>query len=86
MGRGGVPGAAGGALARREYERSQFDRLFLATHLGPRCLVDASTDASLLASAQQRWIGTVPDNRAFGARIEVGRRLSPRMTAFAQAS
>ena len=77
---------AGGEAARREYTGSEFDRLFLATHLGPRWLVDRDTTASLLASARQRWTGTVPDNRAFGARLEVGRRLSPQVTVSGRAS
>ena len=77
---------AGAEAARREYGGSEFDQLFLATHLGPRWLVDRDTGASLLASARQRWTGTAPDNRDFGARLEVGHRVSPRVTAFAQAS
>ena len=77
---------AGGQASRREYEGSQFDQLYLATHLGPRWLVDKNTEGSLLASARQRWTGTVPDNRELGARLEVGRRLTPRVTAFANAS
>ena len=77
---------AGGEAARREYEGSQFDQLYLATHLGPRWLLDQNTEGSLLASARQRWIGTVPDNRELGARLEVARRLTPRVTVFANAS
>ena len=77
---------AGGQAARREYEGSQFDQLYLSTHLGPRWLIDQNTEGSLLASARQRWTGTVPDNREFGARLEVARRLTPRVTAFANAS
>ena len=77
---------AGGDAARREYSGSKFDQLFLGTHLGPRWLVDQNTEGSLLASARQRWIGTAPDNRELGARLEVGRRLTPRVTAFANAS
>ena len=77
---------AGGDAARREYEGSQFDQLFLSTHLGPRWLIDQNTEGSLMASARQRWIGTVPDNRELGARLEVGRRLTPRVTVFANAS
>ena len=77
---------AGGSAARREYEGSQFDQFFLSSHLGPRWFVDQNTEGSLLASARQRWIGTVPDNRELGARLEVARRLTPRVTAFAQAS
>ena len=77
---------AGGQTARREYEGSDFDQLYLAAHLGPRWLVDGNTDGSLLASARQRWIGTVPDNRELGARLEAGRRITPRVTVFANAS
>ena len=77
---------AGGEFSRREYEGSQFDQLFLGTHLGPRWLVDRETEVSLLASARQRWTGTAPDNRALGTRLEVGRRLSQQVTAFLRAS
>ena len=77
---------AGGEAARREYSGSEFDQLFLATHLGPRWLVNARTEGSLLASARQRWVGTVPDNRGFGARLEVGHRVSPRVTVSGRAS
>ena len=77
---------AGGQASRREYEGSQFDQLYLGTHLGPRWLVDGSTEGSLLASARQHWAGTVPDNREFGAHLEVARRLTPRVTAFSSAS
>ena len=77
---------AGGQFARREYERSRFDDFFLAANLGPRWLVDRETEVSLLASARQRWTGTSPDNRELGARLEVGRRVSPQVTAFLRAS
>ena len=77
---------AGGQASRREYSGSEFDQLYLATHLGPRWLLDESTEGSLLASARQRWVGTVPDNRELGARLEVGRRLTPRVTVFANTS
>ena len=77
---------AGGEFARREYEGSQFDQFFLAAHLGPRWLVDRATSLSLLASARQRWLGTVPDNRELGARLEVGHRVSQSVTVSGQAS
>ena len=77
---------AGGQFARREYERSQFDQLFLGGHLGPRWLVDRDTAVSLLASARRRWLGTVPDSRDLGARFEVGHRVSQQVTVSGQAS
>ncbi|MCY4480474.1 MAG: porin family protein [Rhodospirillales bacterium] len=77
---------AGSEFARREYERSEFDQFFLSGHAGPRFLVDGATDVSVLASARQRWLGTVPDHRDLGGRLEVGRRLTPRVTLSGQAS
>ena len=77
---------AGGQFARREYAGSQFDQLFLAAHLGPRWLVDRETEVSLLASAQQRWLGTVKDHHALGARLEVGHRLSQSVTVSGRAA
>ena len=77
---------AGAEAARREYERSKFDQFFLAGHMGPRWLVDRDTELSVLASARQRWLGTAPDHRDLGARLEAGRRLSPQVTLSAQSS
>ena len=77
---------AGADGARQEYEGSQSDRFHLAGHLGPRRLVDRSTDVSELASARQRWLGTVADHRAHGVRLEAGHRLSPWVTASGRAS
>ncbi len=67
---------AGADMARREYERSNFDQLFVGTHAGPRWLLDAQTEASVLASARQRWLGTAPDSRDLGVRLEMAHRLS----------
>ena len=67
---------AGAQAARREYEQSRFDQFFLATHVGPRWLIDRDTEASLLASARQRWVGTVKDNHALGGRVEMSHRVS----------
>ena len=77
---------AGGQFARREFGGSQFDQLFLAAHLGPRWLVDRETEVSVLASAQQRWLGTVKDHHALGARLEVGHRVSQSVTVSGRAA
>ena len=76
----------GAQAARREYEQSRFDQLFLATHVGPRWLVDGDTEASLLASAQQRWVGTVKDHHALGGRVEASHRVSRSVTVNGRAS
>ena len=67
---------AGADLMRREYEGSAFDETFASVRLGPRVLVDGRTQASVLATASQRWAGTVKDFHALGGRVEAGRRLS----------
>ena len=77
---------AGAEFARREYEGSQFDQLFVGTHLGPRLQLDGDTGLSVLASARQRWLGTVPDHRGLGGRLEVNRRLSRSVTLAANAT
>ncbi len=77
---------AGAQASRREYERSVFDQHVVALHLGPRWLLGAATDGSLLTSIRQRWTGTAPDYRDLGGRLEVGHRFDPRLTAFARAS
>ena len=77
---------AGADASRREYEGSRFDHTFLSIHAGPRWLVDESTEASLLANARRRWAGTAPDYDDLGARIEVGRRFTRRVTAHVRAS
>ena len=77
---------AGGDLSRREYSGSSFGQTFVSGHAGPRWLIDRTTEASLLASAQQRWSATAPDPDAFGARLEAGHRFTRRVTANARAS
>ena len=77
---------AGAQFARREYERSRFDQLFVGTHLGPRWLIDRDTELSVLGSARQRWVGTAPDDRELGGRLEIGHRISRHVTVAGQAS
>ena len=77
---------AGAEFARREYGGSAFDQLFLGTHAGPRWQVDGDTALSVLASARQRWLGTVPDHRGLGGSLEVERRLGRSITLGAHAS
>ena len=77
---------AGAQFARREYERSRFDQLFVGTHLGPRWLIDRDTELSVLGSARQRWVGTAPDDRELGGRFEIAHRISRHITVAGQAS
>ena len=71
---------AGADVSRREYSGSRYDEATLSTHLGPRLLLDESTEASVLATARQRWAGTVKDHHALGGRLEAGHRVSRNLT------
>ena len=77
---------AGADVSRREYAGSQFDQTFASVHLGPRWLVGANAEASLLANVQRRWRAGAPYYDAPGARLEAARRISRRVTANARAS
>ena len=77
---------AGADLSRREYSGTDFDDAVVSAHLGPRMLLDRDTEASVLASASQRWAGTVKDHHALGTRIEVGHRVSRSVTVNGRAS
>ena len=76
----------GADASRREYADSRFDQMFVSGHAGPRWLVGANTEASVLASAHRRWSADVPDYDALGGRIEAGHRFTRRVTASARAS
>ena len=77
----------GGAdVSRREYRNSEFDRMTVAGHVGPRWLVGRATESSVLASVRQRWLGTEIDHRDLGIRVEAHHRLSRRTSASLYAS
>ena len=77
---------AGADAARREHAGRAFDQTFAAVHLGPRWLLDANSEASLLATARRNWIAEKPQDHALGGRLEVKRRLTRRLTAHGRAS
>ncbi len=77
---------AGADVSRRDYAGSRFDQTFVSVHGGPRWLVGANAEASVLASVQRRWLGGGQLYDAHGARLEAARRVSRQVTTFAQAS
>ena len=77
---------AGADASRREYAGSVFDQTSLSLHTGPRMLVGENAEASVLASASQRWLGGVPDHREAGVRLQTAGRFGRRLTAHARAS
>ena len=77
---------AGADVSRRDYAGSTFDQTFVSVHGGPRWLIGANAEASLLASVQRRWTAGDQLYDALGARLEAGRRITRRVTANAWAS
>ena len=77
---------AGADVSRRDYAGSRFDQMFASVHAGPRWLVGANAEMSLLANVQRRWIGGDQLYDSIGARLEAARRVSRRVTANAWAS
>ena len=72
---------AGANVSRRDHSGSRFDEASVVVHLGPRVLLDARTEASVLVAARQNWVGTVKDHHALGGRIEAAHRVSRSVTA-----
>ena len=72
---------AGGDISRREYRGSDFDRMTLSGYTGPRWLVDARTEASLLLEARKHWSAGKGYHEEIGPRLQAQRRLTRRVTA-----
>ena len=72
---------AGGDISRREYRGSDFDRMTLSGHLGPRWLIGRASEASVLANARQSWLADEEDFRDVGVRVEGRHRLNRRTVA-----
>ena len=77
---------AGGNISRREYREEDFKQMSVGGHLGPRWLVDRTTEASLLAVVRQQWTGDEPDYRDLGIRVEGKRRVGRRLVVNARGS
>ena len=71
----------GADAVQREYSGRDFDQSFVAAHVGPRWLAGPITEISLLATAQRQWLGGLPFVDETGMRLELDRRLTPRLWA-----
>ena len=79
----------GGDINRREYRASQFDRMTVAGHIGPRWLIGRASEVSLLFSALHEWAGSgieEPSHYDLGLRMEGRHRLDRRTTLDARLS
>ena len=77
---------AGADAVQREYSGGDFDQYLLAAHAGPRWLTGPRTEISLLATAHRQWLGSQPYQDETGVRLELDRRLTPRLWARGTAS
>ena len=76
----------GAGASMRDYEGGVFDSQFASAHLGPRWLIDAATEASLLATAERQWAAGAPETDRYGFRLEAARRLGRRLVLQSAAS
>ncbi len=70
---------AGADVSAREYKGHDFDSHFASAYIGPRWLIDAQTEASLLATGQRQWSAGIPNTDQYGLRLEAGHSLTPRV-------
>ena len=80
---------AGGDIRRREYKTSEFDRMTLSGHVGPRWLIGRRSEASLLLSGLHQWTGSgieQPSHHDIGFRVEGRHRMNRRTTLNARLS
>ncbi len=75
---------AGADAGIRDYKGGRFDGHYAAAHIGPRRLLDARTEASLLATVRRHWSGGAPETDRYGLRLEAERRLTPRLGLYAR--
>ena len=77
---------SGADASAREYKGGDFDNHSVSAHLGPRRLIDAQTEASLLATVDRQWTAGVPETDRFGLRLEGEHRPTARLALSARAS
>ena len=77
---------SGADASAREYKGGAFDSQSVSVHIGPRRLVDARTEASLLATLDRQWTAGAPETDRFGFRLEGQHRLTPRLALSARMS
>ena len=77
---------SGANASIREYKGGDFDRHFLAAHIGPRRLIGPGTEASLLATVERQWAAGAPETDRFGLRLEGEHVLTPRLGLFGRMS
>ena len=71
----------GADVSRREYRGSEFDRMTLLAHVGPRWLIGSDAEVSVLAAMRRNWRAGDGHYLDTGLRIEGNRQLSRRTTA-----
>ena len=77
---------SGADASAHQYKGGDFDSHSVSAHLGPRRLIDARTEASLLATIDREWTAGAPGTDRFGLRLEGQHRPTPRLALSARAS
>ena len=77
---------AGADLAQREYDGKAFDQTVATVYAGPRWLVGAETEMSLLGNATRRLAAGRTDTRGSGVRLESEHRFGKRLKGRARVS
>ena len=71
---------SGANASIRQYSGQAHDETKVSAHIGPRVLVDADTDLSVLGTLNQEWAGGDPTIRDTGVRVEVNHRFAPQFS------
>ena len=77
---------AGADLWRQEHRETQYNRMLISLHAGPRWIMTRNTEISLLASRRQHWSANQPAYLEEGLRLESAQRLGAQWLAIERAS
>ena len=76
---------AGLDVRRQEHRETQYNRMLISLHAGPRWIMTRNTEISLLASRRQQWAGNQPAYLEKGLRLESAQRLGAQWLAIERA-
>ncbi len=77
---------AGADVWRQEHRETQYNRMLISLHAGPRWIMTRNAEISLLASRRQQWSANQPAYLEKGLRLESAQRLGAQWLAIERAS
>ena len=75
----------GSNASLQQYPGKKFDRMSLSANVGPRWLAGRNTEVTLLANVRKNWVASTPYSSDIGAKMQVGHRLTQRISFTGQA-